>query len=490
MSQLQLSSLEERLHRLETHLQRENPVLLEVVKAFRQLDQVTHRLGLTEPSESLASQVSWFPVVAMLGTFSAGKSTFVNSYVGQKLQLTGNQAVDDKFTVICYGPNEVPQVLPGLALDSDPRFPFYKISAQIEEVSDGDAERMDAFLQLKACNSEAIRGKILIDSPGFDSDEQRAATLAIIDHIIDLADLVLVFFDARHPEPGAMQQTLYHLVGKVKDRPDFNKFLYILNQVDATAREDNPEEVFAAWQRALASQGLTAGRFYRIYDVASAQPIEDENLRARFEAKRKVDADEIMSRLDRVEVERAYRVTGALERTARAVRDEMMPLVRDARRWWKRRTLVLDAVVLGGLLVVLLLASIAFGWWEGFMSFSPPWAPVIEGNPLLGWGLFVLVLAGLGYLHVVLRKWAASMTLSHFASQLEGHFHRDWILNAIGRNTSGWMLAISDQPVGWGPLTRRKLDTVLANAGRFIETLNDRFAAPSGDNDGGGKKKK
>jgi hypothetical protein len=478
---IQLSSLEERLHRLETHLERENPILLEVVKAFRQLDQVTHRLGLTDPSESLAAHISWFPVVALLGTFSSGKSTFVNSYLGQRLQITGNQAVDDKFTVICYGPNEEPQVLPGLALDSDPRFPFYKISKQIEVVSDDDAERMDAFLQLKTCNSEAIRGKILIDSPGFDSDEQRAATLTIIEHIIDLADLVLVFFDARHPEPGAMQQTLHHLVGKVKDRPDFNKFMYILNQVDNTAREDNPEEVFAAWQRALAGQGLTAGRFYRIYDPASAMPIEDDNLRARFEAKRKIDADEIQLRLKRVEVERAYRVTGALERTARAIRDDMMPLVGEARRWWKRRSLLLDGVVLAVLLAVFFGVSLSLDWWEG-IRFVPPWSGLVESNPILQWILIGIVVAGLGYLHVLLRKLASKMTMSHYRRKLEDSDHKSWILSAIHKNTTGWMLAISDQPVGWGPITRRKLDGVLANAGRFIETLNDRFATPSGEN--------
>jgi GTPase SAR1 family protein len=483
MTQLQLSSLEERLHRLETHLQRENPVLLEVVKAFRQLDQVTQRLGLTTSNESLAAQVSWFPVVALLGTFSSGKSTFVNSYLGRKLQQTGNQAVDDKFTVVCFGPSEEPQVLPGLALDSDPRFPFYKISRRIEEVSDGDAERMDAFLQLKACNSESIRGKILIDSPGFDSDEQRAAILTITDHIIDLADLVLVFFDARHPEPGAMAQTLQHLVGDVKDRPDFNKFMYILNQVDNTAREDNPEEVFAAWQRALAGQGLTAGRFYRIYDLASATPIEDEALRARFEAKRKIDADEIENRMRRVEVERAYRVTGALERAARAVRDDMIPTIREARRYWKRRSLLLDVVVLGLLVLLGVGGAVSLDLSGGVGTAIPVVGPLIDGIPYIGW---ILGIAGAGvlvYVHRLLRKLAAFMTVKHYEHTLEGVEHKDWLLRGIRKNTAGWMPAVSDEPVGWGPLTRRKLDAILANAGRFIETLNDRFATPSGDND-------
>ena len=78
---------------------------------------------------------------------------------------------------------------------------------------------MDAYLQLKTSASEQLRGRIMIDSPGFDADSQRNATLRLTSHIIDLSDLVLVFFDARHPEPGAMRDTLAHLVGQTIKRP-------------------------------------------------------------------------------------------------------------------------------------------------------------------------------------------------------------------------------------------------------------------------------
>ena len=105
------------------------------------------------------------------------------------------------------------------------------------------------------------------------NDMPPGSVMLITDHIIDLSDLVLVFFDARHPESGAMGDTLKHLVAETVHRPDSNKFLYILNQIDNAAREDNPEEVVAAWQRALAQKGLTAGSFSQIYDPASATPI-------------------------------------------------------------------------------------------------------------------------------------------------------------------------------------------------------------------------
>jgi len=196
------TQLEKRLQSLEAHLVQENPVLLRAVTSFRKLDKVARRLGFLQAEESYATRISWWPLIAVLGTYSSGKSTFINHYLQQQLQLTGNQAVDDRFTVICFSKEGDVRVLPGLALDADPRFPFYQVSRAIEEIAAGEGRRIDAYLQLKTCSSERVRGKILIDSPGFDADAQRTSTLRITDHIVDLSDLVLVFFDARHPEPN------------------------------------------------------------------------------------------------------------------------------------------------------------------------------------------------------------------------------------------------------------------------------------------------
>ena len=326
------------------------------------------------------------------------------------LQVTGNQAVDDKFSVICFTADES-RTLPGIALDADPRFPFYQISQSIEEVAAGEGRRVDAYLQLKTCGSENLRGKILIDSPGFDADAQRTSTLRITDHIIDLSDLVLVFFDARHPEPGAMQDTLEHLVADTIKRPDSSKFLYILNQMDATAREDNPEEVVAAWQRALSQKGLTAGRFYRIYNLDAAIPIEDDNLRKRFEAKRGQDIAEIHGRMQQVEVERAYRIIGVLEKMAKNIKDELVPRIRTAKAHWKRRVLWLDGVVFGAIGAGLVGLSVWAGYWQGF-RFAPPWLDKLLGDRLvLGLAIAGVIIAVL-YLHFFLRRVAARRVIA------------------------------------------------------------------------------
>lgn len=471
------SVIENRLKQLELHLQEENPVLLNTVQSFRELDKVAYRMGLMDGKDSYATQIPWWPLIAILGTFSAGKSTFINTYLGAKLQRSGNQAVDDKFTVVCYSSSQEMRSLPGVALDSDPRFPFYKVSSDIEQVAAGEGARIDAYLQLKTCPSESLRGKILIDSPGFDADAQRTSTLKIIDHIIDLSDLVLVFFDARHPEPGAMRDTLDHLVTNTIQRSDSGKFMYILNQLDTTAREDNPEEVVAAWQRAMGERGLTAGRFYTIYNAEAASPIEDEALRRRFEKKRDEDMGDIYQRMQQVEVERAYRIIGALEKTARSFEEKAVPGLRQLMLIWRKRTLMADAVVFGSMLIAFLAISIKSGHWNGFSYQAGWWQWLSETS----WGLYVALavfgLAALG-IHFVIRKFAAKSVFGKAKQLTQQTGHN--LLAAFKENIKPWRSIFASRPKGWSRRNQRSVSNVLEETDQFIQQLNDRFTNPSG----------
>ena len=473
------SALRQRIKKLRSHLAQENPLLLQVVKSFRGLDSVAYRLGMLDDTTSFTTRVPWWPMISVMGTFSSGKSTFINFYLGGKLQQTGSQAVDDKFTVICYSNDEVQRVLPGLALDADPRFPFYQMSRDLEAVAAGEGSRVDSYLQLKTCHSAHLRGKIVIDSPGFDADEQRTATLKITDHIVDLSDLVLVFFDARHPEPGAMQDTLEHLVAHTVRRPDANKFLYILNQIDNAAREDNPEEVFGAWQRALAQKGLTAGRFYSIYDLEAAIPIDNPVLRERFETRRAADMNAILERIDQVEVERAYRIIGVLEQTAHAIEEQLVPTLREARRRWKRRVLWLDGVVFGIIGAGLVGASIWAGYWQG-LNFSAPWATWLMQHPVLMWLCIAALGVAAGYVHFRLRRVAADGVAAAMRSLNYDGDILDWLERAFEQNTRTWQPLFGVEPTGWSAATRKRLAQVLGEADSYVQTLNSRFTDPSG----------
>jgi hypothetical protein len=477
------TQLEKRLANLEAHLAQENPILLRAVKSFRDLDSVARRLGFFTQEESYATRVPWWPLVSVLGTYSAGKSTFINAYLGYKLQLTGNQAVDDKFSVVCFGSEEGVRTLPGLALDADPRFPFYQISRAIEETAPGEGRRIDAYLQLKTCPSEGVRGKILIDSPGFDADAQRTATLRITNHIIDLSDLVLVFFDARHPEAGTMHDTLNHLVSQSIVRPDSNKFLYILNQIDATAKEDNPEDVVASWQRALAQAGLTAGRFFRIYNKEASIPIDDEALRARFEAKRDEDMTEIYARMQQVEVDRAYRVVAILEQTAHDIEERVVPRLQALREQWRQRVLWSDGLLFGAIVVGAATWTLTAGQWEGLVFTPPAFWPWLLNEPVWRWVALGAVVVAAGYIHFALRKLSARSIIAKLRRETRELRDQELLENFIAafrKNITLWRSVFRKRPVGWGKRTQRRLKEVLMEANLYVQDLNDKFTNPSG----------
>jgi len=467
--------LKSRLKSLQDNLATENPILIEAVDSFTELDKVAYRLGLLTKDQSFATTISWWPLISVLGTFSAGKSSFINSYLGVNLQLTGNQAVDDKFTVVSYSQEDRVRVLPGLALDADPRLPFYQISEEIEKVHVGEGSRIDSYLQLKTCKSDALKGKILIDSPGFDADEQRNATLKITDHIIDLADLVLVFFDARHPEPGAMKDTLEHLVEGTIRRNDAGKFLFILNQMDSTAKEDNAEQVVAAWQRAVVQTGLSTGRFYCIYNEEVAPLIEDEYLRQRYKDKRDIDMGEIEHRMQEVSVERVYRIIGSLENTANQIEQVSVPQIKEAMDSWYRSVLTIDGVIYGLLISLLLGLSIYAGYWIDW-SFQPPWLESLKASKIAQIsfaGVFAVLLVGIHF-------WVRRIVAKRIVKKLPTTDGPGNIAAAFIKNTHPLRSVFSMKPTGWGRRGRKAIERVRNEADNFVKSLNDNFTDPLG----------
>jgi len=460
------------LNKLEQHIAQENPDLNDALVAYRQLDQVAYRAGLLSNDESFAQRIAWWPMISVLGTFSSGKSTFINHYVGMDLQSTGNQAVDDKFTVICYGNEDKPRVLPGMALNGDARFPFYQISREIEKVAEGEGKRIDSFLQMKVCNAPHLKRKMIIDSPGFDADAQRNSILRIASHIIDLSDLVLLFFDARHPEPGAMQDTLDHLVEVAVNRQDANKFLYILNQIDTAAREDNPEDIVGSWQRALAQKGLTAGRFYTIYNEQAAVDIEDPTRRERFQTKRDIDLAEIHGRMAEVEVERSYRIVGSIEKLAKYIRESLIPELNGYIARWRKRVLWGDAFIVGAMLAAA--GGIVYmtgGSLDALIDRITANKVVAVASAA---GVFALYLA----LHFWVRKRAGEKILQRIPHQ-KGPGDPD-LRRAFKRSIRFDRSIFQREPAGWGKRTNKRLEAIILSANQQIERLNDLYADPSG----------
>lgn len=456
---------QERYIKLKKYLSEENPILLDVISKYESLDKIGHSLGLITPEETYTSHISWWPMISILGTFSSGKSTFINHYLGEDIQESGNQAIDDKFTVICYGDNEEPVTLPGLALDADPRFPFYNISEEVNRVDPGEGNRVNLYLQLKTLKSERVKGKILVDSPGFDADSQRDGILRITSHIVEMSDLVLIFFDARHPEPGAMRDTLEHLVAATVKHRDANKVLYILNQIDTTAKEDNLEDVIGSWQRALSGEGLISGNFYGIYNEGAAVPIENEASAERLKGKKDTDLARIIDRMDKVGIERAYRIIKSLEDFSKEIKNEQLPLLQEALLRWRQKVLWSDMILFALLAVVLGILQLQFNLFDKLLSSD---TGIIVT-------LAVIAMAFFG-IHLKVRGFFARKEVKHWKEKNIA------ISKAIAHRTRWWHSMFGLNKRGWHNRTKAKLDQIMTQSREAIQKLNDQFVSPSGIN--------
>jgi len=472
------SQVKQRLDELEKHLVTESPLLVNAVEEFKKLDKVGYRMGLLAEDESYATQIPWWPLISVLGTFSAGKSTFINHYLNTPLQETGTQAVDDKFTVICYSAEQQARVLPGISLEADPRFPFYHMADVLEQVTPGASDRINTYMQMKTCTDIKSKGRIFIDSPGFDADDQRTETLKITDYIIDLSDLVLIFFDARHPEPGAMRDTLKHLVADKIYQKNADKFVYILNQIDAAVKEDNPEDVIASWQRALAAEGLTAGKFYTIYNPDAAVIIEDDTVRNRFEQKRDIDLNAINDRIEQMNIDRVYRIIGALDKSAREIEYEKLPLLISMISNWRRAVLSMDAIVIVVLGIIAAVSLMMDSFIAEMLISFGEWMSGSNGNQMAGvMVLFILFLS----IHFSSRTFAINRQLNKLMNGNLSDEFKVSVKRAFEKNTVFFRSIFRPQVVGWGYFSKRIIKKVKNQADSFIQKLNDQYASPSGD---------
>ena len=125
------------------------------------------------------------------------------------------------------------------------------------------------------------------------------------------------------------------------------------------------------------------------------------------------------------------------------------------------------------------MVELAGGHWEGF--YLMPFARLdIEFQ------LAVLLIAAMLVLvvHSKLRELAGRSVLRSLQRSEAPDRDRKATERAFGWNIKAWWSSLaSASPRGWGPLQRRKLEKVLAEADDFVQSLNDQYASPSGTQD-------
>ena len=276
-----------------------------------------------------------------------------------------------------------------------------------------------------------------------------------------------------------MRDTLEHLVKATVNRRDSNKFLYILNQIDVTAKEDNLEEVFAAWQRALAQYGLTAGSSYAIYNEEAASPFDNEEVRTRYQSKREADYNAIIRRIEQVGVERAYRIVGMLEHTGQMLKQDVISRLQRFKDAWRRKVLLIDCVLLAAVLAAFFALTIWGGYWKG-ISLSLPFWDFLTRKSWLLYSAIAIILAIAGYVHFSIRSWAANKVSTRLLAEVKDSDLHANLQKACRKSACWWRSIFWPNPAGWSRRTAARLEKVLDDSNAYIQRLNDEYTNPSG----------
>eukprot|EP01063_Lacrimia_lanifica_P013137 TRINITY_DN19776_c0_g1_i1.p1 TRINITY_DN19776_c0_g1~~TRINITY_DN19776_c0_g1_i1.p1 ORF type:complete len:501 (+),score=170.38 TRINITY_DN19776_c0_g1_i1:137-1504(+) len=169
------------------------------------------------------------PMVLLLGNHSAGKSTFLNSLLGEEVQATGVAPIDDGFTVIMRGERSLDE--DGPTLVGTPSHGF----SELQSYGPYFVNHLKLKIRKTKDDSKCPPNLMLIDSPGMigsprtgDRGSRGYDLLGVTKWFAERADVILLLFDPANP--GTTGETLDVLTQSLQDME--HKFLIVMNKVD------------------------------------------------------------------------------------------------------------------------------------------------------------------------------------------------------------------------------------------------------------------
>ena len=187
----------------------------------------------------LLTPLKWKPLVLIIGNYSSGKSTFINEFLGQDVQRTGQAPTDDSFTILTApDAEEGPGDLTGSTIVADERLPFVGLRKF--------GEKLLSHLVMKRIESEKLRDIAIIDTPGMlDSvtEQDRGYDfLGVVGELARLSDLIVLMFDPH--KAGTIKETYKVLRITLPASAGEDRVLFVLNRIDEC---ENLEDLVRAY---------------------------------------------------------------------------------------------------------------------------------------------------------------------------------------------------------------------------------------------------
>lgn len=218
---------------------------------------VTGQVGFgTEGLEAIAKEVGLSLIhprkkvsVMVIGNHSAGKSTFMNWYVGEEIQNTGVAVETQGFTIISNG--NMPQDFKGeIVMHMNTH-----LHRVVNKFEPADRKGFMDSLNAIVTRSEArqLKSVELVDTPGLvDGNVNYPFNVnSVIADMAELSDLVLVFLD---PIGQALCSRTMNVVEDLNKRGHSDKMRYYLTKADTVRRRDDLNKVIVQITQNLASR--------------------------------------------------------------------------------------------------------------------------------------------------------------------------------------------------------------------------------------------
>ena len=176
---------------------------------------------------------------------------------------------------------------------------------------------------------------------------------------------------------------------------------------------------------------------------------------------------------------------GALETIACDIENQVVPIVKDAMTKWLKMVLTVDAVAV---VLFVILLFILGQWFDSWALFSYDFA----NDNILSSVKLGLTALGFTVVHFSVRAFSAKIIANKIDTKVKidkniaGEYREGKILagnikKAFLKNTQPLRSLFRPMPVGWSMRSKRVLAQVTADSCAFIQTMNDRYTKPSGE---------
>lgn len=435
------------LHQIEQQLADKNPALLQAFRLYHELDQVAYEMGLIGMDDSLANKTSWSPIITVIGEPSSGKNEFINQYLEGSSALANSDNIGAQFSVLTHRNSESSMILPGTAVDGDPRFPFFHISDRLEQLEKGEGRNINIYLDLKTSNSPKLQDKTIITAPGFSLHDHQEGITLLRNHASDLSDLVFIFFDANQFTIDDFKVTLPAFLKHAANSHNPSKFIYIITENNAQASA----ETIANWKHQLTKLGLQAGQFISLSSDSDSTPQES-----------------LEQRLSNIDIESAYRILSTLEEHITDFEEVIIYEVKKGIILWKERTHFTLTLLLSFIALTLIAGEIQFGLVAMLLD------PFIAST-----GLFILLISLVPF-HLSSSKFHAKFIIKNLEKRQHELGLTENLPALFEQNLTFWrMILPTTTPVAWTKEVQEALGMLLTRAKGLVQSLNNSFNTQS-----------